>query len=431
MNDTVRELRRLFEVGSLGGLSDGQLLDRFVARREAGAFEAIVRRHGPMVWGVCRRVLLDHHDAEDAFQATFLVLARRAASVMVREKLGHWLYGVAYQTAMKARAMRAKRRARETRAAEMQAEATVGHHDLGDDLAASLDRELSRLPAKYRVPIVLCELEGKTHREAAEQLGWPIGTVSSRLSRGRSMLAGRLARRGVLLSAGSLAVLLARESASACMPTKLIGATARAASLFATGSVMSPGTVPAGVAALTREVLKVMLLSKLKVGVVMLMVASAVAAGGTGLGLQAQTTGPGGKDDLPWLNDEKREELERLIGTQRAKGRRTEAGPLLVGESPIGLPPGLEGIDEASPDQLRRHKEYIDAMIAVEDARTETPEQLDEMIRAKTKILEDLRWCAQVTQMQISKLKKIRDGARIDKIPALNSGVSVGSPIRP
>ena len=110
MNAAVRDLQTLFEVGSLGGLSDGQLLDRFVERREEAVFEAIVRRHGPMVWGVCRRVLRDHHDAEDAFQATFLVLARKAASVMTREKLGNWLYGVAYQTAMKARAMRAKRR---------------------------------------------------------------------------------------------------------------------------------------------------------------------------------------------------------------------------------------------------------------------------------------------------------------------------------
>ncbi len=110
MNAAVREIQTLFEAGSLGGLSDGRLLDRFVVRREEAVFEAIVRRHGPMVWGVCRRVLRDHHDAEDAFQATFFVLARKAASVMIREKLGHWLYGVAYQTAMKARAKRNKRK---------------------------------------------------------------------------------------------------------------------------------------------------------------------------------------------------------------------------------------------------------------------------------------------------------------------------------
>ena len=110
MNAAVRELQTLLAVGSLGRLSDEQLLDRFAEQREDAVFEAIVRRHGPMVWGVCRRVLRDHHDAEDAFQATFIVLARKAASVMIREKLGHWLYGVAYQTAMKAKSMRAKRR---------------------------------------------------------------------------------------------------------------------------------------------------------------------------------------------------------------------------------------------------------------------------------------------------------------------------------
>ena len=113
MNAAAGDLQTLFDVGTFGGFSDGQLLDRFVARREEAAFEAIVHRHGPMVWGVCRRVLRDHHDAEDAFQATFLVLARRAASVVPREKVGNWLYGVAYQTAMKARATRAKRRVRE------------------------------------------------------------------------------------------------------------------------------------------------------------------------------------------------------------------------------------------------------------------------------------------------------------------------------
>jgi RNA polymerase sigma factor (sigma-70 family) len=182
---SFRDLQTLFSCGTVGGLSDEQLLDRFVAQREEAIFEEIIQRHGTMVWGVCRRVLRDHHDAEDAFQATFLVLARKAASVRPREKLGNWLYGVAYQTAMKARATTSRRRAREKQVPDMP-EPMVVPHDLQDALAESLDRELSRLPEKYRIPIVLCELEGMTHKEAADQLGWPTGTVSGRLSRARS-----------------------------------------------------------------------------------------------------------------------------------------------------------------------------------------------------------------------------------------------------
>ncbi len=291
MNAVSRDLQILFSVGVLGDLSDERLLDHFVGRRQGAAFEAIVRRHGPMVWGVCRRVLRDHHDAEDAFQATFLVLARKAASVMPREKLGNWLYGVAYQTAMKARAMRAKRRLREGQVSEVPEPMAV-RDDLQDELAESLDRELSRLPEKYRTPIILCDLEGWTHREAASQLGWPIGTVSSRLSRARSMLAKRLSRWDMSLSVGSLAVWLAQESASASMPTKLIGSTAQAASLFAAGEAATAGMVSAEVAALTGEVLKVMLLGKLKIVTATLLVASALAAGGTGLAYQAQRAEP-------------------------------------------------------------------------------------------------------------------------------------------
>jgi RNA polymerase sigma factor (sigma-70 family) len=445
MNVAVRDLQTLFVVGSLGGLSDGQLLGRFLERREGAVFEVIVDRHGPMVWGVCRRVLRDHHDAEDAFQATFLVLARKASSVLPRERLGNWLYGVAFQTAMNARAMRAKRRARETQVPDMP-EPMLEPDDLRDALAESLDRELSRLPEKYRIPLVLCELEGQTHREAAEQLGWPIGTVSSRLSRAKAMLASRLSRRGLALSVGSLAVMLAQESASAGMPTKLIGSTAKAASLFAARA----GVVSAGVAALTREVMKMMLLGKLKIGVVMLLVASAVAAGGTSLAFQAQKTEPSQKDDLQRLIDEKKAELQRLIEKQKGEGQHTDAGtrsdsersipeagtrlqrkPLIVrresgpeSEPLIDLTSGLEGIAEYSPDQLRRQKEYIDAMLEIEDALEMTPEGIEQMIREKTEELDNLRRSMRLVQAQINKLKKLRDAGRSDKNPRASNGPS-------
>ena len=288
-NTAVRDLQVLFDVGVIGAHSDGQLVDRFVARREGAVFEAIIHRHGPMVWGVCRRVLREHHDAEDAFQATFLVLARKASSVLPREKLGNWLYGVAYQTAIRARVTRTKRRMREGQVMDMPEPEAVSQDD-SDGLSELLDLELSRLPEKYRIPIVLCELEGKTHREAAERLGWPIGTVSGRLSRAKAMLARRLPRRGGSLSAGTLAVLLAQE-ATARMPTNLIGSTAQAASLFAAGGAAA-GMVPAGVAALTREVMKMILLSKMKVATAMLVAVSALAVGGTGLAYRAQAQVP-------------------------------------------------------------------------------------------------------------------------------------------
>jgi RNA polymerase sigma factor (sigma-70 family) len=264
----IRDLQSLFEAGTFVGMSDGQLLDRFIARREGASLEALVLRHGPMVRGVCRRVLRDYHDVEDAFQATFLVLARKAASIMPREKVGNWLYGVAYQTAMKARATRAKRRIREGQIPDGLEPEAFSHVER-DDLAELLDRELSRLPDKYRTPVVLCELEGNTHGEAAERLGWPIGTVSGRLSRARAMLAKRLTGHGVLLPGGALTVGLrqARAMASDSVPTSLLSSTIKAASQLAAGRAAMEGVVSSRVANLTREVLKSMLFSRIKISV--------------------------------------------------------------------------------------------------------------------------------------------------------------------
>jgi RNA polymerase sigma-70 factor (ECF subfamily) len=283
-----QDLQTLFGVGTVGGLSDGQLLGCFAARRDEAAFEALIQRHGPMVWGVCRRILRDHHDAEEAFQATFLVLARKAPSIAHRELVANWLYAVAYKTAVRARAMASKRQARERQVTEMP-EPESASEAMRDDLLSRLDQELSRLPEKYRVPIVLCELEGKTHKEAAEHLGWPIGTVSGRLSRAKAMLARRLARPGLSLTVGSLAVLLARESASASIPTKLIGHMTQAAGLSAAGQAVTAGMDSAGVAALTEGVLKAMLLSKLK-NVVAFLVVALIGTGVIGVGVIRMTS---------------------------------------------------------------------------------------------------------------------------------------------
>ncbi|QEH32587.1 ECF RNA polymerase sigma factor SigE [Aquisphaera giovannonii] len=287
-----RDLEALFATGASGGLPDRHLLAQFAATRDESAFGAIVVRHGPMVWGVCRRILRDPHDAEDAFQATFLVLARKAGSIARRERLAGWLYAVAHKTAVRARAMASRRRARERPVAEMPEPEAARDRDR-DDLLAILDEELGRLPERFRMPVVLCDLEGRTQKDAASQLGCPPGTVSSRLSRGRAMLASRLTRRGVTLSAASLAASLVREAESASLPAGLIGATAWAASLFAAGG--AAGTVPAGVLNLAGEVLRMMVLSRLKIAVPVLLAlagAGLIWNGIAGAGPQAQAPRP-------------------------------------------------------------------------------------------------------------------------------------------
>src|SRR5262245_30686884 len=162
--------------------TDRQLLEDYVLRHDEAALEALVRRHAPMVWGVCRRTLFDHHDAEDAFQATFLVLVRRAGSIASPELLAGWLYGVACQTALKARAAAARKRGREKLMAELP-EPAAPPGPAANDLQTYLDGELKSLPDKYRAAIVLCDVEGKTRREAARELDWPEGTVAGRLAR--------------------------------------------------------------------------------------------------------------------------------------------------------------------------------------------------------------------------------------------------------
>jgi RNA polymerase sigma factor (sigma-70 family) len=266
VSDVIQQLRRTVLLRDAAGLSDGQLLEDYLSRRDEAALEALVGRHAPTVWGVCRR-LLGHHDAEDAFQATFLVLVRKASSIASREQLANWLYGVARQTALKARATAARRKEREKQVAEMP-EPAAAERDLGDDW---LDHELSRLPDKYRVVIVLCDLGGKTRKEAARQLGLPGGTVASRLARARAMLAKRFSQRGVALSGGALAAV-----PSACVSPSLVSSTTKAAGQFAAGHAVA---IPVKVVALTEGVLKTMLLSTLKKAAVALLVVLVLMAG--------------------------------------------------------------------------------------------------------------------------------------------------------
>jgi RNA polymerase sigma factor (sigma-70 family) len=277
MDTVIRHLRRAVLLQDGAASTDGQLLASFIDHHDEAAFEALVRRHGPMVFGVCRRVVGNHHDAEDAFQATFLVLARKASSVRPRERVANWLHGVALRTALKANAMTAKRREREKQAS---AETEAAPHDQWRDLQPLLDQELNGLPENYRLPILLCDLEGKTIKEAARQLGWPQGSLAGRLARARKLLARRLANRGVTLSAGALAAVLSINAASAAVPTSLMSSTVKAATLFAAGQATAAGLVPAQVAALTEGVMKGMMLTKLSNVVAGLVVLAAVIFGG-------------------------------------------------------------------------------------------------------------------------------------------------------
>jgi RNA polymerase sigma factor (sigma-70 family) len=287
-------------------LTDGQLLGRFLSGRDEAAFAALVRRHGPMVFNVCLRVLGNVHDAEDALQATFLVLVRRAASVGAREQVGNWLFGVAYRTALKARAGAARRRRKEQQVptrphAEPEAEA------LWLELRPLLDQELNRLPDKYRVPVVLCELEGRPRRDVARQLNLPEGTLSSRLATARKRLAVRLARRGVAVSAAAWAVLAGQASAAA-LPPALAAATVRAAT---TGPAGAAGVSPE-VLNLAQGVLKAMLLTRLKTVGALILTACLLGAASVFVYATASAdpaARPGGKD---------RTDQERIQGTWQA-----------------------------------------------------------------------------------------------------------------
>lgn len=277
MSAFIQHLRRA-ALRDGAGLTDGQLLEDYISHRDEAALAALVQRHGPMVWGVCRRVLSSYHDAEDAFQATFLVLVRKAASIASKELLANWLYGVAHQTALKARATTAKRCVRERQVTEMP-EPAPAEQDLWGDLQPLLDEELSRLPDKYRVVLVLCDLEEKTRREAARQLGVPEGTVASRLATARRMLAKRLARHGLAVSGGALAAMLTEKVASAGAPTSVVSSTIKAVTLIGVGRAAATGAISVKVAALTEGVMKSMLLTKLKATMAGLLLMGALVSG--------------------------------------------------------------------------------------------------------------------------------------------------------
>jgi RNA polymerase sigma factor (sigma-70 family) len=276
-------IRKMLDARTADDQTDDQLLERFAARQEAAAFEALVRRHGPLVLSVCRRVLRDLHEAEDTFQATFLVLACKARSIRKRQSVGSWLYGVAYRLATQERHRAARRRQREHQH-DPHSETDLGGfleqcpmradpvaETSRRELCAALDDELSQLPEKYRTPLVLCYLQGRSNSAAAQQLGWATGTLKSRLMRGRELLRDRLTQRGVLLSGGAMTLALTNSAATGSVPSALTASTTQAALLFAAGQATAAGAVSAKVVALASEMMKTTMISKLKLAIVLLL----------------------------------------------------------------------------------------------------------------------------------------------------------------
>jgi RNA polymerase sigma factor (sigma-70 family) len=287
LDSLLHYLRRLGSEGT-DAAEDGDphLLRRFATRGDEAAFTALVRRHGPMVWSVCSRLLPQTPDVEDAFQATFLVLVRKAHAIRKPELLGPWLYGVAWRVADKVRRAAGRRRARERELGDPPAPDSTA--DLvWRDLRPLLDEEVGRLPEKYRTPFVLCYLEGLTNEEAASRLRCPKGTVLSRLSRARERLRGRLVRRGVDLTGAALATVLA-DNATSAAPAALIADTARRGLSFAAGPAAQAG--PAVL--LAERVLHSMFLTKVKLAVVALLALGVMGSGAALLGRRTAAGAP-------------------------------------------------------------------------------------------------------------------------------------------
>jgi RNA polymerase sigma factor (sigma-70 family) len=277
LEKVLTHLRGMLVPRGDAGPSDGQLLERFTRLREETSFAALVQRHAGLVLGVCRRLLGDIQDAEDAFQATFLVLAQKAASIRNREAVGSWLYGVAYRIAARARAAAQRRRTLEQQAVPLAGEEPVAEI-VWRELRQLLDEELQRLPEKYRAPVVLCYLENKSQGEVARELGWTRGTLSGRLARARDILRRRLTRRGLTLSGGLLPIALA-EKATAAVPAALAGSTVKAACLASAAQAAVVGFTSLSVTALVEGALQAMWITKLKIATAVLLAFAVVGSG--------------------------------------------------------------------------------------------------------------------------------------------------------
>jgi RNA polymerase sigma factor (sigma-70 family) len=372
----VGQLRRALLLSERHVLTDSRLLESFRLNRDEAAFEILVKRHGPMVLGVCRRVIGNVHDAEDAFQAVFLVLAKKAHAITQSDLIGNWLYGVAYRTALQARGRLGRRRAREMQVKDMPQPTIFPDYDLRD-LHEALDQELSKLPDKYRVPIILCDLEGRPRKKVASQLKLPEGTLSSRLATGRRLLGRRLQRYGLVVSGGGVAAALAQQAAAA-VRTGLVAAAVDAAALTAAGQ-SAAGLLSAEVVTLSQGVMKTMLLHKLKlISLVCLGLMLGVCAG---FGVSQLRAEPAALAD----------QGEQPVSEPKAAARDEEPidGALLLNQQ-------IQAALQLSKNQVNK----LQAVSQSVDAKNESKQQEIQQIQ---KQIEELR-------KQIAKLQKRIDG---------------------
>lgn len=314
-NVVLRYLRGIIRRQGGGGVSDGQLLERFVKERDETAFEVLVWRHGPMVLALGQRLLHNAHDAEDVLQATFLTLVRKASSIGDGESLSSWLYKVAYRIALRSQARAAKMKTEGRLLEEVPAPETADD-STWRELRSLLDAAIQRLPEKYRTAIILCDLQGKTHREAAEQLGCAVGTISTRVTRAREMLRKRLSHRGMALSLGVLSAALAQRIASA-MPAVLTAATVRAAASFVSeGS--TTGIVSANVVELIEGANQAMFMTRFKMAALLLLALGGVAVG---VGVTARREAPAPATEPPPVEAAKSKTEKTPKETVTVRGR--------------------------------------------------------------------------------------------------------------
>jgi RNA polymerase sigma factor (sigma-70 family) len=420
-----RELRTLWNVGAVGEVDDTGLLVRFSAGRDESAeaaFRVLVERHGPMVLRVCRQVLGDGHDAQDAAQAVFLVLARKAGSIRNRGSVAPWLYGVACRVAAKARRVAAVRRANEAHAARAVASGRGEPVAEGPPAPGDWDaihEEVARLPEKYRAPVVLCYLEGQTYEETARRLGCPVGTVRVRLSRARDRLRDRLTRRGFGPAAAVPAAWTAEGppvQAVSTVPSGWVESTARAAHAIVTGRASEAGVVSASALALGQEVLRSMMVSKLKLAALGLLATGAVVAGGNALVGQDSPARPAQSGVPPKpaataLDDRERELVRRVLDAARL---RLEAQKAFYEEGRITV------------------DRYVDASRQVRDAETYLATTRQDRVAAAKAHLDRVTEIAQRekaeltvgrgTKADVAEAQQAQELAELDVFDAQKSG---------